>query len=379
MSSYNNIIEKLGKLQTIKSDIKTSILNKGVDVNDDITTYAAAIDSIVVSQGKNYLYLKNDTTSTMNVSIYNSSGASSAVPSTLSYSFDLVTWTTWDGTIAVGVADKIYLKANDGFWSTSSGSLQIKVVWLDGTDGTYSVGGNPKSLISYDIDVNLPAHSFENMFAGEPVSNISQLELNTYNLLDNVYFAMFNKCTKLTTCFDNITLGDVGAYSLYQMFFQCTSLKSAPKITIKGTVQEYGLFSMFENCSSLEKLVLDDQEATLNTVSYGCLCQNCSSLKVFITYIKKFNSFAQSCLYDLLGNCPNLTYVRVMLEDLTNTGLEDNWLSGGGSFYCPLALTDPKVSSSWIVYRNEINTVILSQSEYDSLTSIDPNIIYIIK
>ena len=41
-----SIADKLQTLQTIKSDIKTSILNKGVEVGDDFSTYANAIDSI---------------------------------------------------------------------------------------------------------------------------------------------------------------------------------------------------------------------------------------------------------------------------------------------------------------------------------------------
>lgn len=42
----SNIADKLQTLQNIKSDIKTSILNKGIEVGDDFTTYADAIDSI---------------------------------------------------------------------------------------------------------------------------------------------------------------------------------------------------------------------------------------------------------------------------------------------------------------------------------------------
>lgn len=41
-----SIADKLQTLQTIKTDIKTSILNKGVEVGDDFSTYANAIDSI---------------------------------------------------------------------------------------------------------------------------------------------------------------------------------------------------------------------------------------------------------------------------------------------------------------------------------------------
>lgn len=41
-----SIADKLTTLQNIKSDIKTSILNKGVEVGDDFTTYSIAIDSI---------------------------------------------------------------------------------------------------------------------------------------------------------------------------------------------------------------------------------------------------------------------------------------------------------------------------------------------
>lgn len=45
------IAEKLQTLQNIKSDIKTSILNKGVEVGDDFTTYSIAIDSITTGGG----------------------------------------------------------------------------------------------------------------------------------------------------------------------------------------------------------------------------------------------------------------------------------------------------------------------------------------
>lgn len=42
------IADKLQILQNIKENIKTSILNKGVEVGDDFTTYSSAIDSIEV-------------------------------------------------------------------------------------------------------------------------------------------------------------------------------------------------------------------------------------------------------------------------------------------------------------------------------------------
>lgn len=45
------IADKLQILQNIKENIKTSILNKGVEVGDDFTTYSSAIDSIEVGGG----------------------------------------------------------------------------------------------------------------------------------------------------------------------------------------------------------------------------------------------------------------------------------------------------------------------------------------
>lgn len=45
------IAENLNKLQNIKSDIKTSLRNKGVEVTDDFSTYANAIDSITTGGG----------------------------------------------------------------------------------------------------------------------------------------------------------------------------------------------------------------------------------------------------------------------------------------------------------------------------------------
>lgn len=41
-----SVADKLKTIQTIKSDIKTSIINKGIEVGDDFTTYASAIDTI---------------------------------------------------------------------------------------------------------------------------------------------------------------------------------------------------------------------------------------------------------------------------------------------------------------------------------------------
>lgn len=45
------IAENLNKLQNIKSDIKTALRNKGVEVTDDFSTYANAIDSITTGGG----------------------------------------------------------------------------------------------------------------------------------------------------------------------------------------------------------------------------------------------------------------------------------------------------------------------------------------
>ena len=52
-----SIADKLTTLQTIKSDIKTSILNKGVEVGDDFTTYADAIDSIETGGDTSTVYV----------------------------------------------------------------------------------------------------------------------------------------------------------------------------------------------------------------------------------------------------------------------------------------------------------------------------------
>ena len=47
-----SVADKLQTLQNIKTDIKTSILNKGIDVNDDFTTYANAINNIETGGGE---------------------------------------------------------------------------------------------------------------------------------------------------------------------------------------------------------------------------------------------------------------------------------------------------------------------------------------
>lgn len=123
------IAENLQRIETAKSDIRTAIINKGVDVpsGDTIDTYASKIDSISTGSG---LKLKDVQSAT-----YTSNGSYSILPDD-----------GYDGMAKVNVEVNVPQKE------------EVEKTWLIKTNGTITLTpDNGKTFSSVNITTNVPS------------------------------------------------------------------------------------------------------------------------------------------------------------------------------------------------------------------------------
>lgn len=281
-----SIATEITRLQTAKSDIKSSIEAKGVTVPssaliDDYADYidnieqggsAPTIDSKEIAEPLYFLASPTDCA----VGICKNG---SPAAKTFYYSFDKENWTAYTPTttvnnIPVAKGKKIYWKGSGNFCSSSNS----KYYYFTKTSNAYLyAGGNVMSLLgdNWATNVTIPEnYCFTYLF-----KNMTYLKtppvFPATNLTQACYYYIFSGCADLGAGpILPATTVSTGAYQY--MFYNCLRLANAPVLpaTSLGT---YCYAHMFDNCIALATC----PELPAKTMSTGCyqyMFYNCTSL-----------------------------------------------------------------------------------------------------
>ena len=317
------IAENLSKLQTIKSDIKTSIQNKGVEVTDDFSTYSAAIDSIETGGGSG-----GDTPNYSNL---------------------------------VNTVDEAGLRAL-GWDNESIGYFKDNNLHYEWQNDEYKVSEENKALYGVVDVLNVSSFKDNPDFVYCPKFEIGQKSDMRSLFYDFVYlksipyfdmprvsdmYQTFMNCKMLTTI---PKLNTSKVTSMKYMFSNCSSLTTIPELNTSNVTNMNG---MFQGCSSLQTVPHFD---TSNVTDMGTMFNGCSKLtslpcfnaanatnlnNVFgfsnittLTDLGGFKDLKISITSNFLDRVPNLTIESLMnvinnLYDLTGNGVSSKTLKFG--------------------------------------------------
>ena len=217
---------QIDRLNKAKSDLKTSITNKGVAVSDDalISDYPALVDSI-------------QTGSDLKVQ------DSKAVSYTSNGSYDVLPDSGYDGmakvTVDVNVPEKTFRTQEKT--ATENGD----VVPDNGYDGLSKVIVNVAGGGSNVFDASLGGKLAYSTFETLPYNIINTSQVTSM-------FRLFGNCERLTSL-DLSSFNTSNVTSMSNMFYYCISLTSLD-ISSFNTSKVMNMGSMFYYCSSLTSL-----------------------------------------------------------------------------------------------------------------------------
>ena len=240
---------QIDRLNKAKSDLKTSITNKGVAVSDDalISDYPALVDSI-------------QTGSDLKVQ------DSKAVSYTSNGSYDVSPDSGYDGmakvTVDVNVPEKTFRTQEKT--ATENGD----VVPDNGYDGLSKVIVNVAGGGSNVFDASLGGKLSYSTFETLPYNIINTSQVTNM-------FRLFGNCERLTSL-DLSNFDTSNVTSMSNMFFYCSSLTSLD-ISSFNTSKVMNMGSMFFYCNSLTSLDISSFN-TSNVRIMNSMFQGCGSL-----------------------------------------------------------------------------------------------------
>ena len=259
-----------------------------------------------------------------------------ASPKVFQYSYDGVTWESWDLTpLPFGGPTKVYVR---GYNKTLGYSSTIYEYFSFSTDAYVYVSGVVESLLDGDNEVltygtqGILRQLFYQQTALRSVENLRFEAQSTATDIPSVYALMFDGCTNLLYAPKVLPANDFkGSYNYQYMFRNCKSLITAPELpaTVLGSeCYQY----MFYGCTSLvnaPKL----PATTLTPKCYQYMFNGCTSL-VNAPELPA-ETLAGSCYLEMFNGCTSLKTIRCRAKtkagDATN-----NWTRGvttAGIFY----------------------------------------------
>ena len=269
-----------------------------------------------------------------------------------SYSVNGGEWTTFtsETTLSLKSDDKVRVKCVTGAYQRGFKTM------FNGTY-EYDVYGNVMSLLygdNFEGQTSLTTqYSFRSLFYNQTKSkNAENLILPATTLADSCYYAMFERCTSLTTAPElPATVLAVGCYD--SMFFLCKSLTTAP--TLPATVLAVGCYnSMFKGCTSLTTVQTILPATILADSCYcemfdGCtslstspelpatiLAKNCYLLMFYgcaLTTAPELpaTTLADSCYNSMFKSCSKLNKITMLATDISTSNDLYEWVYGVAS------------------------------------------------
>lgn len=302
----------------------------------------------------------------------------------LEYSYDGVTWTTWDysaltlyGPVEMTESSPeynfIFFRGYNpnGFSSSNSVYSKFKITDNNGGNAYIHIGGNIMSLLykdsfwKEDISPNniIPStFCFYRLFYQSDIYSclgigyyvdgqgqnhaLNILRLPATNLKANCYREMFNYSTKMVYGPLILPAKSISVTSCYyKMFNNCESLITTPKLPAT-TLMDNCYAYMFMNCTALTT-TYDLPAENIGYSSYQDMFHGCTSLvkapEIKGKYINHYS------LTNMFSGCTNLNYIKILVENPTGyLGTFSSWVNGvssTGTFVKKRGVTYPSGTS----------------------------------
>ena len=214
------------------------------------------------------------------------------------------------------VGDRVYFRGKCDEFYTSTGPTG----YIFGGTGKYATGGNPKSLYSFNCNIDTWDGMFESLFNSNfcpyipvpgsnatfqsPLVDASQLVMPT-ELTKDCFQGMFESCKLLEHAPILHEVEFVPNYAYESMFHGCSSLKSVD-FSIKATeLGEYACYFMFGFSGLEEAPELD----FLHMSKYCCsrMFENCKDLKEIPVFHNV--DLSEYCFQSMFQSCTSLTEI----------------------------------------------------------------------
>ena len=326
----SQLIDNLNTIVSIKSDIKSAIENKGVDMTGvSFPGYASKIGEI--SGGGTFV------TETLNVSVNNTyypgqgvDGFSQVVVDVPQSVIGFTQKNLTEGTIEIINLD------NSASFVASSAFMNNKKIQTVNLPYATSVGATAFYECISLTQVSLPVCSYIDRWAFGYCNSLTQVSLPVCSSID---MWTFGYCTSLT----QVSL-PVCSYIGSSAFYGCTSLTQ-----VSLPVCEYICYNAFRSCSSLSQVILPMCSYIDNQVFIDCYSLSQVSLPV----CSKISNYT-------FYNCSSLSIITIGYSSVcslysSNTFTNTQITSSTGSIYVPASLVDSyKSATNWSYFSTQI-------------------------
>ena len=226
-------------------------------------------------------------------------------PKVFEYSYDGVTWESWDLTaLPFGGSTKVYVR---GVGNTAFGGYNKANTFTFSTDSYVYVSGVLNSLLDWENEVATynSDYTFISLFnSAKALRDASGLIFEDIQLSSECYELMFRSCENLLYA-PELPSTKLGWASYKKMFSWCGSLIKGPSILPATILNNWCYSNMFEDCSSL----VNAPELPAETLADNCywyMFYDCTSLKTIRCRAKVTASSAT--VYWLYGASPSGTF-----------------------------------------------------------------------
>lgn len=307
----STIADKIETLYSIKSDIKNAIIEKGVQANDDFTTYADDIDQI--SGGS-----VNPLEDNANWQAWNYKANNNTISSATTFN------ETYQNTTYIFCFMRRRLTSSSGdfkyMFYCSNRSPKIQFIYLD-VVGDYMASasnmcGNQTQLVVSEIKYDWFTDTRYMYYGCTALKFVCTDEVKATNCE-----LMFNGCKNLLevpTSFPNAT-------SVYQIFSSCASLQNlSVSVPVATNCQ-----SMFSGCTSLTNM----NQSLPSVTNCGGLFMHCTSLVTAQIDIGETRVGVEIAAGLLVGYCTALKSLNIIMNKDCSSGIKlaDYYLKGGTS------------------------------------------------
>lgn len=323
-----SIATQIERLQNAKESIKQKLIEKGVEVSDDVKLdqYGELIDTIPSGGGESTLKKLLDATKSCYYLFYKYTGSS--VDDLISY-FDTENVTDFSYMFYIAKVRNIpKFDTRNGInfrYAFYNCSYLVSIPKLDYSKGTdfSNMLQNCNSLRG-NIQLDLSSGTtFTNMFS---TTTISSATLNTLN--GTIFNDMFSGCTVLTS----VSLNTSNGTNCSAMFRNCSSLTSVTGLDVSNATTIYGIFNGCTSLTNAPQLNLI-KVTSGNDIFSGCT--NLTSVSLINTgNIKTLSNTFKSCqklvelsrldttkctnFYYTFGNCYLLEKIDISYYNISN-------------------------------------------------------------
>lgn len=291
----STIADKIETLFDIKSDIKNAIIEKGVQANDDFTTYA---DDIAQISGGSVNPLEDNAV----WQAWNYKANNDAITSATTFN------KTYQNTTTIQYFLRVKLTSSSGnfeYMFDGSSTAKIQSIYLD-VVGDYMASASYMCTSQKDLIVSQINYDWFNNVNLMYGSCTALKFVCTDEVKATTCESMFYGCTNLLevpTSFPNAT-------TLQQIFRECKSLEN---LSISAPVAD-SCYQMFYQCTSLKTIQLDlgETREANSLISLNAVCYYCTSLKSIDVIMNKICSTTQNGIMldnDSFRNCTSLVKI----------------------------------------------------------------------